>query len=366
MQHIAQQMFDLIDEWWDGLSIRDFDRWENAPRYQRRAFAALWPNVDSRGNPRQWGLPARPDGQLRPWFNNWGNREFEMDASLRQTLLAPSVVVSSELTQLGNLRWLLAVRPLIEDGTLLFATRDHWKMNAVAFQQAVGEYPVSDAEALEVSRVYSPDEPGLEADYVSTQALFEYSPMMDFFVSGTVTPSAVTRVDERILSRLLEGHVVDNRSTRLSKLAQFELPKFRADTQALVSIRRGSESLQLFRGALGDALDSISHIEAGSAAAREAPEIVFDHVQSALPHVRREVDRSGTLSQMKSGITSIGLSGLGAGLPGVLAQDPLIAISAGAAGAIAGGAADAFLKAIAGRRVSKEVWSIMTTFRDQG
>lgn len=189
---------------------------------------------------------SRALGELRHWFNSWGNLEYEKSARLRQLLIAPTVVVSSQLASSFHRDWLIKVRPLVEEGALLFVEKDHWKSHAVDFNNLSGTWEPSDEEEAEVALLMSDETlpaASIEANDVSFQTMFEYSPMFRHLINGDVTPTALTKTDARLMRVLFHGHVVDRRVSRLSTLAQFPFPQFEANVDELVAVRRNSDSL---------------------------------------------------------------------------------------------------------------------------
>jgi hypothetical protein len=376
LQDSAVAVFDWLDTWSDGDLVEFAGRMRDAPQRQVRALIEDWPR-------ERHVLDELAPGVLRPLINGLAGEQEMVAASTRLLLYTGQVVVRSELLdpyifrlddpyfdsrELSSAIVQLAVlRPLVEDGSLLFTDGKH---------DAIGWHPsrfFSYQDALSSARdaAWDTDDPTFAAFGLGGLAR-EIAGSVVTLERGQATPLALTRNEQLAYEAVFSGHSIDARISEMKKLAKLRLPDFGVDPSSLVELRATSDALFEFREALAVAMRAVAEIPDSGAAEQEAQGIIADVLVSRTQRLEAEAARWP--QRLASGATRLLMfTGLGA----AAGAGATVAFGSAAAGALAGAVSGAATEMTSGgleeirgavrgmkdRQHSRAIWNVVTEFR---
>jgi hypothetical protein len=146
--------------------------------------------------------------------------------------------------------------------------------------------------------------------------------------------------------------VTDNRQIVLQKLAALKVPKMTGDLAALINIRKSDADFAEWRMRLGDAMSYVGEVGEDDQSLNKAAEVVSAQLSDGLSHVERATKKSPALQALKHGVTGLAITGISTATSELITGDPWVGLASGAAGSIAGKAADsalAYVKALQAR-----------------
>jgi hypothetical protein len=255
---------------------------------------------------------------------------------------APVGVMESRRLLEHRLRLLIALRPFIEDESILFAKVRHDPAEGFLYAYELATQIGGDETLWEGAGIREHLDHGLlEGDPSTIGRVARLGTQL----GGTVelarkrlaTPLARNAIEEVAWSRLIAGHRIDERVTSLQKLSRIQLPQFRPDTKLLVRLRSSHSTFAVWREALTRAVQHIASMPVDAEVAA-ATEIVSDELGNSIRSIRIATE-APALAGLREGTLNFVLSGLlGAGI-GLASGQPLTGVAAGLGGSAASGAA---------------------------
>lgn len=258
---------------------------------------------------------------------------------------------------------LAALRPLVEDGSLLFTDHvDFWRGIHPSRQSGYRDAIRSVAQNLW-------DVGELSVDDIEDQLIFGMAGTLVAVQQQKASPLALSRNEQLVLDAVLTGHMIDSRPTGLRKLVSLSVPDFSDNPRELIALRQSSDSLHEFRLALDDALTALADVPDTPDAATEAAAVVADVLAGRLQPVAREAERAPFATATRSFGRQLSFAALGAATGAAVlgaAGMPAVGALAGAASTTVVNGADrirGLLTDVKSRRDSKAVWEVVTSFR---
>lgn len=391
-----EQVFKHIEEWWgERLSNELIVTIANAPRKHINAWLDAWPDLKSL---EFTSLPLLQPGEIRTNLC-LPDHGYKADPSQRAQLLlySPRVVIGADLlertpwklkkivpdgglrfgpitgveTSTANsemwfdrwwdqhetrqsiaeqLRWLLTLKSLIFDGSILFA-----------------EYPVRDPWPGLSDELHQRLWQGVP-DWMDDD---QYNIRKHFFrqlhlLSGRLITPVAWSYTELLAYRaaLSNGGAWDRRVSRASTLARLPLPNLLAPTALLAKIRSNDEVFAEWRSALSEAIDSVELLSDTDGAAKSASAIVIDQLAGRASKLERTVRKSEVLASLFRGFRTFGIESVAAGIPALIQHDP-VAAGLGAGSAAVGMAANSGLENFPKRNARRALQSFLIEWAEQ-
>lgn len=382
MQKAAQSLYSWLDDASRGRVDRFATRMETAPRSVRDAVVAEWPALDVSLAPIQ-------NGQLRPAVpNSFDILDFNdiAAAGLRVLLFVPTVVVPYELGApwihlheggdspdydyskdlAKHLRILESIRPLVEDGSIVFAEnrrQDVWRYPYWEyFRSYVQGYPWGT-----VLDDCSVNDPSGDREMEDLAELLALGTAVIEVHEKKASPLALSRDQQRLYQAIFDDFEMDRRHTRAAILASIAVPDLLVTARDLAAVRNSSDALNRLRqaidgsfGALAEPIDFHDFPQAKA--------VLADSMTSSVAGLERELRKSSALNTMKGGVRRLGFAAIGAGIA-TGAGFAFGAPSAGPALGLAGGATVALFETVreglAERRNLRQqaaLWRLSTSF----
>lgn len=375
---IVQAVFKHLEEWWSFDNLRPSD----ATTIAESDSAALqvlfegWPNVigEVPGN----SLPALSQpSNLRPIFGDWvGDTRAQRETALRLLLYSPSVVVDSQLLEpfylaksinweshfhrreiAESLEWLIAVRPLLDEGLVLFADKTPQSFELAGYIR----------DPLLVSS--DTDWVGTELENMDPEGRSSVLRGLGMAISGNIqagldhrgTPVALNLRDETAYRLVYGGAVSPNRRvSQMSVLARFPALELSASPQLIADLRRNDESFQQVRAAMHRGFQDVDSIDVGPDGLRQAQGVIYAELHDTFEKVSRMATGGNFVKSYKPTIKSLGFLALS----GVAATVGLTSPADVAIGSLA--VPSEVSSAYRARRDTKAIWDVVLSFRDPG
>lgn len=234
-----------------------------------------------------------------------------------------------------TLNWMSQVRPLVEDGSLLFTGKGRGLHPSIAFRyrQRLGETLVSDWASTEIGELSDEDL------YVHVMGLAgELGGNLRLAEERAANLVALAR-HERVAYESVMGmrQIDDRRYSHVQLLAHLDVPDFSGDPRDLVSLRRNADAFAVWRAGLGSALSTVGSLPETEAGLREARGILSSELHEALREVSKESRRSPAIAALRAGARGLAFAGVGA-VAGAVAASTMGNPIAGAAVGFASGA----------------------------
>ena len=202
-----------------------------------------------------------------------------------------------------DVAWIASVRPLVEQGALLFSAGADVEESGAIVLDAINERifestlgigsKARDYWRINVARSALPIAMQLEAARLDRG-----------------TPIALNRFEDGFLRLLLEGYpLADRRVSAMSTLARLELPAFDSDPALAISVR-GSDAFSDFRSALQSSLLLVEQMPAGEWG--RATDIVGREMKGALGRLEKAARSSPALAAVQTGVRGLTFMGVGA------------------------------------------------------
>ena len=268
---------------------------------------------------------------------------------------------------LRELRQAARIRPLVEDGSIKFASilaraRD---VQEATTDDALVEYLMRVPEIVEFLRwLMFPS--GLEnrMRMFIDISFFGIVAACDLAATRRAQMLAGGQLEQIVIRSLLEGPVVDNRQLGLQKLAALKVPKMKGDISALVTLRKSGADFAEWRTRLGEALAYVGEL-GDEASLDEAAEIVYAQLSDGLSHVNQAVKKSPALQALKGGLSGLMVSGISAATTGIMTGNPWTALASGTAAKVADSGV-AYVKALQARRKNRLILDVSMLFDPHG
>jgi hypothetical protein len=362
LQPWSAALYSTIEDWWgEEVSPSMVKKVAAAPKYQIRKFLNDVAAQDFLNFSPV--LPAMARGTLRPLVSaNPIEAVPNDDVSVALRILLYSQEVALECDFIGDVfqestgavaEWeheltvdvlgkLAALRPLVHQGIVHFTSvrsraihpaSSLWQYRALKkpeIRELVLQL-VNEHETLTGSR-FAEDE--------VTETLLAFF-LVNFYGAikiglqrmsdGTANPLTRSEADRVLVNALFAGGLSpDRRLLRLDTLARLPVPDFRSDPKLLVGLRDSDEHFGSWREKLGRALDLIGEMP-DSGNLDEASDIVRTELESALPGLRKAVDRSPALRAAENGVVQFGVGAVGAASAAIVVTgSPIAGIVSGA------------------------------------
>lgn len=381
VQANVTSVLDWLDEWSDGNIHVLADRMRYASRDQVVEMVEQWPIFT-------YELPRVEPGELRPLISLRRGEGHVLPAALRLLLYSEHVVIDSQLLHphraqgdwpnRSQHRWYLAadlpeylhtianLRPLIEDGSLMFTDR---RDQRAGFERDNLDSYFSATERIDEHLWDYNEFPAVRGLSGSTVLTPHLAPDLFTIIDGRATAVALSHNERLIFEAVLSSSSLDSRLAELSKLARLTVPDYQMNTQELVALRRRSQPLREFRSALRLALREVAATPETPAMVKAAQAIVADVLGTELEAVNQEARQSPLLSTLRSASRRLGLTGIGAATGAATLGSmgmPLAGALAGAATGTAINVTDSareYSQAIRHRQDSRAVSQVLMSFR---
>lgn len=334
--------------------------------------------VDLKPLYRPGHLGLAPRGEVRPvWGEALGPRGIYDAIAPRLLLYVDSVIETSHRLEPFNvagmegafeseeyvrrqvsesLEWLVRMRPLIEDGSVLFTS----KFRGMAIR------------SLFDPRFLEPPVRGRPSSIESVE--YQLSGNIAVAEESSGTPLALTRDEERVYASMLSGHSIDGDVSKMTTLARVPVPEFRGDIGALVKMRQEEDAFTEWRGHLKSALSRVESIPQSPQGVREAADVITTEMTRSAHAIGKAVRKSPFMAGLQTGQKGLGLTALGAvtgamvtsAIAPASAVGPFVGAAAGAASGITKSAAEAgmaYFAAARARNRERAVLNVMLTFR---
>lgn len=251
-----------------------------------------------------------------------------------------------------HLEWMTAVRPLVEQGALLFSDGANVDESGAIVLEAINE-------RLDFAMMRDPRIRSLWRVNVARSAL-PIAMQLEAARLDRASPIALSDFEERMLRLLLNGYpLADKRVSAMSILARLDLPAFDSDPALAISVR-ASEEFTEFRRALQSSLLLIEEIAADGPA--RATDTVGVELQGALARLEKAARKSPSLAAARVGVRGLTFMGVGAAAGGIATGSALGAVAGGVSSKVAEAVA-AYFEAVQERRAAKQVWNVISSFR---
>lgn len=270
---------------------------------------------------------------------------------------------------------LLAIRPLVEDGSVKFAKIDDPDDSSNVFERMVlaAELGKGDKEVW-TNFGLAPTPVPFNPQYPE---ILEIENTL-FRISGTVastlavckltntTPIATAPWAEFAYQKLIAGRHLDGRIARVDVLASVDVPHMAPERiTELIAVRASSDAYQMLRTHVKDALRDVTQLPEGDDAIRVAGDILYEELNSSLARVQSSIRQSPVLSAMKHGLKSLTLRAISAGVGVAASGNDGVSARAIIAQAVAdqgGDTVDDYLKRLRNRRTDKAILGLVTAF----
>lgn len=371
-----------IEEWWGGpLNSELIDLVAGAPWDQLCEAGRHWMrNFDVEG-PGQ--LPEVAAGELRPVFGRHTSGSTHPQTAARLLLYTDSVVEDAKWLDpfgqvlvrkinqgeqvvraevLNRLRWLHAMRPLVEDGAIWF-THKYARGDSEWEEQHIFS-PKSAPPLIDRNR-------SLSDRSVEDRLAIDLLCNIDVAREGSGTCLALSPAEEAAYIRLLDGKVLaDNRISHLTALARIHLGDFGYNIESLVTLRKSSDALAEWRTQLRTGLAAVGEVPDTEEGTRQARSILAHELRSSAAKLEKAAKASPAMEAMRSGTRALGLTGLGAAAGAAAASSMGMPLAGAVAGAVTAGtkniaeSALTYLAAARERKKASAVWDIVMSFTE--
>ena len=378
-----------VESWWgEPFDDKLAERMVAAPKEHQFAFSA---SLDDLKSGFVESLPEIPSGVLRPAVApySWPFYQSRIEESLALLLYAHEIVLDKDFLfesvdparvgsiydepkeQLFALEQASRIRPLVEDESIRFASILVRALDAreATTDEALVDYLMRVPEAVEYLR-WLPFPSGLDTRIRAfiDISYFGVIAASNLAASQRAHMLARDRLEQFVVRSLFQGPVIDNRQLGLQKLASLKVPDLRGNISTLVALRRSDADFAEWRTRLGEALTYVGELGDGGSL-DEAAEVVYAQLSDGLGQVNRAVKRSPALQAAKGGLTALAIGGITGTTAEVVTNDPLVALSVGAAGGTTGmflEAGRSYINALQERRKGRLILDVSMLFDPYG
>ena len=172
---------------------------------------------------------------------------------------------------------------------------------------------------------------------------------------------ALSQPEETIRDALIRQPLSDNRHATLEKLGSFAVPDMRDDISTLVKVRQSDEQFADWRQHLSGALSNVGILSDDEGSLASAA-VVFEELSSSLAGLRKTTEKSATLQALQGGLSGLTITGITAGVSGLMTGSPWVALVSGAAGKVAD-AARTYVQTIQEQRHDRLILDLAMSFK---
>lgn len=343
-------------------------------------------------------LPDLPPGELRPVISTgaidfiYGN-----NAGLAVAKLAPSLLIYAHQLVVNDVSyglcstdaerrrgaadWLIAVKPLFDDGLIHFRIIDSrkrhpsWRKYYNHLDENINNIDDSDINCFveQCTQVIDAKEHMAEEEWNRFKGDILYQLIIDassFYGFERLWPNKVHRLlrskaEHTVMRAIFEQAAAidgDADVLRLLNLSQLVMPGFTTDIRSLVSVRRSEEEFAQFRHHLATALSQLDlrdrHDSVQLAAARK---LIYAECEPMRARVNSAMKKSPALEALRVGTVGFGVSLLAA-VGGFAVGGNLTSAATSAAVAKVSDAALEYVRAYKRRKKAERVADFVATF----